>query len=126
MTLLEQMSREQLKYNYAVHSIQSMMNKTTPMQEDIRLTTEALNEIRHLRRQNELMSARLDMWDSMMTLLHSQPPNRSVGMIHPDLVNQLEEYINARNLTEKTLVDNGVQQSQFEDYFSRGTDPRKP
>lgn len=44
------------------------------------LLRDANFEIRQLRKQNELMRARLDMFDSVMMLLHSTPSHESRGM----------------------------------------------
>lgn len=53
---------------------------------------EAANEIRSLRRQNEIMSARLDVFDSMMAVLHTPIAVKSQGM-SPDLVWKIEKYL---------------------------------
>ncbi len=61
-------------------------------QEPLQLLQEATIEIRSLRRQNELMRARLDMFDSVNAILHTQVATRNEGM-SPDLVFQIEKFI---------------------------------
>lgn len=56
------------------------------------LLGEASAEIRDLRRKNELMRARLEMFDSMITLLHTEPARQSQGM-SPDVVYAIEKFL---------------------------------
>jgi hypothetical protein len=44
------------------------------------LLQRASGEIKSLRSQNQLMSARLDMFDKMMVLLNTEPRHQGVGM----------------------------------------------
>jgi hypothetical protein len=44
------------------------------------LLQSALNEINSLRKQNELMAARLDVFDNMMRLFHTTPNFGSNGL----------------------------------------------
>ncbi len=60
--------------------------------EEIQMLKEATFEIKSLRRQNELMRARLDMFDAMNAILHTQVASRNEGM-SPDLVWQIEKYV---------------------------------
>lgn len=53
---------------------------------------QAATEIKSLRRQNELMAARLEVFDKCMLLLHTPPAYPSQGM-SPDLVWQIEKYV---------------------------------
>lgn len=53
--------------------------------EDQELLERALLEIRTLRRQNELMQARLSMFDDVMSALHGKPATHSMGAISPDI-----------------------------------------
>lgn len=62
------------------------------MEDELIMLREAANEIRSLRRQNELMSARLDVFDSMMAVLHTPIATKSQGM-SPDLVWKIEKYL---------------------------------
>jgi hypothetical protein len=65
------------------------------MEEELQMLREAANEIRSLRRQNELMSARLDVFDSMMAVLHTPIATKSQGM-SPDLVWKIEKYLDKK------------------------------
>lgn len=62
--------------------------------DDKRLLETAVSEIRHLRKQNELMGARLDMFDKMMILFHT-PPCFPGGGYSPDLTYEIEKHIEA-------------------------------
>lgn len=68
------------------------------MDEQLQMLREAANEIKTLRRQNELMSARLDVFDSMMAVLHTPIAKKSQGM-SPDLVWQIEKYLDKQPQT---------------------------
>lgn len=57
------------------------------------LLTEAAGEIKALRRQNDIMSARLDMFDKMMKLFHAAPNYGENGLMSPDLVYSIEKYL---------------------------------
>jgi len=62
--------------------------------ENLQLLQRALGEIKALRNQNRLMSARLEMFDNMMCLLHSEPVKSSgQRMAHPDIAYELEKAI---------------------------------
>ena len=61
--------------------------------EEQRMLQEAANEIRSLRIQNEKMSARLDVFDTMMRLFHSTPNWGNSGGMSPDLVYEIEKYL---------------------------------
>lgn len=60
----------------------------------------AVSEIESLRRQNELMSARLDMFDKMILLFTSEPSFPRTGAA-PDLVYELRKYIAVAEEKEK-------------------------
>lgn len=66
--------------------------------EELEMLREAANEIRSLRRQNELMSARLDVFDSMMAVLHTPIAIKSQGA-SPDLVWKIEKYLDKQPQT---------------------------
>ena len=55
------------------------------------LLQRALGEIKSLRKRNELMTARLDMFDAVMSALHGQPAHNQSGLMHPDIVYELEK-----------------------------------
>ncbi len=65
------------------------------MTEETQLLQDAAFEIKSLRRQNDLMSARLQMFDAIMLLLHTEPAHQSQGM-SPDIVAQIEKYIQGK------------------------------
>jgi hypothetical protein len=69
--------------------------KTTIMENEFLLLEEAVSEIRSLRKQNELMNARLEVFDSMMAILHTTPAYKSQGM-SPDLAYRIEKFIESR------------------------------
>lgn len=54
------------------------------------LLERALSEIKGLRRQNELMHARLSMFDAVMSALHGTPAHESRGLMHPDIAHEIE------------------------------------
>ena len=62
------------------------------MTEEIKMLKEATFEIKILRRQNELMRARLDMFDTINAILHTQVASRNEGL-SPDLVWQIEKFV---------------------------------
>jgi len=62
------------------------------MKEELQLLQQASNEIKHLRSKNELMKARLDMFDSVMSILHTEVAQKNQGM-SPDLVFEIDKFI---------------------------------
>lgn len=52
----------------------------------------ALIEINGLRRRNEVMAARLEMFDNMMLLFNATPP-RQGGLMSPDIAWEISEYL---------------------------------
>lgn len=63
---------------------------------EIGLFREAISEIKSLRRKNELMKARLDMFDSINAILHTKVAEQNEGM-SPDLVYQIEKFITSKD-----------------------------
>lgn len=57
------------------------------------LLTYALREIKSLRRQNEINSARLNMFDDIMSALHGQPAKQKGELMHPDIVYEIEKHL---------------------------------
>lgn len=57
------------------------------------LLERASSEIKGLRAQNQLMSARLDVFDSIMLMFGSTPAYRGQGIMHPDIVHELDKAI---------------------------------
>lgn len=72
------------------------IKNTEIMNEEIQTLKESVEEIKTLRSQNELMGARLDMFDTMTALLHTQVASRNQGMA-PDLVYQIEKHIASKD-----------------------------
>lgn len=65
------------------------------MKEEQNLLQRAASEIRSLRRSNELMSAKLEMFDNVMSALHGQPATNRSGAMAPDVVWEIEKYLEA-------------------------------
>jgi len=59
------------------------------------LLQRASNEIKGLRSQNQLMAARLDMFDSMMAIFNAQQMSRG-GMMSPDIVWEIDRAIDSK------------------------------
>lgn len=57
------------------------------------LLERALSEIQQLRRQNELMNARLQMFDAVMSALHGQPAVDRAGGMVPDIAWDIQKRI---------------------------------
>jgi hypothetical protein len=60
------------------------------------LLQSALNEINSLRKQNELMAARLDVFDNMMRLFHTTPNFGSNGLMNPDITYEISKYLETK------------------------------
>jgi len=69
------------------------------MQNEKQLLTEAVTEIRMLRKENELMRARLEMFDAINKILHTQPASISQGM-SPNLVWTIEKFLASQSSAE--------------------------
>lgn len=65
------------------------------MEKELELLSRANAEIKNLRRQNELMNARLEMFDSINAILHTQVASQSQGM-SPDLVWEIDKFISSK------------------------------
>jgi hypothetical protein len=63
------------------------------------LLQRASNEIKGLRSQNQLMAARLEVFDSMM-LLFTSDPQRSGGTMSPDIVWEIDRAISVDELNQ--------------------------
>ena len=61
--------------------------------EEKELLQSALNEIKSLRKSNQLMAARLDMFDAVMSALHGQPAQQRDGLMSPDIVYEIEKHL---------------------------------
>lgn len=68
--------------------------------ENQELLERALSEIKSLRRNNELLSARLEMFDLVMSALHGKPAERREGLMHPDIAYELEKKLSQLNAPE--------------------------
>ncbi len=67
--------------------------------EEISLLNQAVFEIKSLRRQNELMKARLDMFDTVNKMLNTSVPQQG-SMMSPDLCYQIERFVERKDVTE--------------------------
>jgi hypothetical protein len=65
------------------------------MMDELELLKQAASELRSLRNQNQLMSARLEMFDSLMAVLHTNIATKSQGM-SPDIVWAIEKFIDSK------------------------------
>lgn len=63
--------------------------------ENLELLQRASNEIKNLRSQNQLMAARLGVFDDMMMLLKATPVYPGYGAMSPDVVYEIEKAIAA-------------------------------
>lgn len=63
--------------------------------ESLELLQRAKDEIKTLRSQNQLMAARLGVFDDMMMLLKAAPVYSSYGSMHPDVVYEIDKAIEA-------------------------------
>lgn len=68
-------------------------------QDEIRILLDAKGEIITLRENNRIMSARLEVFDSMMLLFTTRPDFNSQGMA-PDVVYQIDKAIEANKKTD--------------------------
>lgn len=64
--------------------------------EALSLLNQSVSEIKQLRKHNELMAARLDVFDKMMLLLNTAPNYQSQGQTI-DLVWQIEKFTQSIN-----------------------------
>lgn len=70
--------------------------------ENLELLQRAKDEIKSLRSQNQLMAARLGVFDDMMMLLKAAPIYPSYGAMHPDVVYEIDKLIESdKNKKEK-------------------------
>lgn len=69
--------------------------------EEKQLLEHALNEINSLRRSNELMRARLDMFDAVMSALHGQPARENGGLMSPDVTHEIRKRITIIEAAQK-------------------------
>lgn len=70
--------------------------------ENKELLQRAASEIKSLRREREIMKAKLDMFDAIMSALHGKPAYQSEGAMSPDIVWEIE-----RVLASQIPNDNG-------------------
>lgn len=71
------------------------------MDQELDLLQRASNEIKSLRERTNYQSARLQMFDDMMLLLRTPPGYGSSQGMSPDLVREIDKFIEAAN-TEKS------------------------
>ena len=61
--------------------------------EEQELLERALSEINYLRNSNQIMKARLDMFDAVMSALHGRPAEQRDGLMAPDIAYELSKKI---------------------------------
>lgn len=71
---------------------------------EIRLLTEANEEIKSLRHRNERMALRLNMFDDVLKLLHTKPASHQEGM-SPNVSYEIEKYLNSKSADEDINSD---------------------
>jgi hypothetical protein len=71
-------------------------NKKQSKMDEKQMLQHAIGEIKTLRASNQLMSARLEVYDQMMRLFHTQPNYGSHGMMHPDIVYEIDNYLSTK------------------------------
>lgn len=59
--------------------------------EEKELLERALSEINSLRNQNQLMRARLDMFDNIMSALHGEPARERLRALEPDIAYEIQK-----------------------------------
>jgi len=62
------------------------------MTQEQQMLQEAANEIKSLRKKNELMATRLEVFDKCMLLFHTTPAY-PLQVMSPDLLFQIEKYL---------------------------------
>ena len=68
------------------------------------LLIQAANEISSLRNENDILKARTEMFDNMMLLFKSLPNQQQNGLMHPDIVyelNKMADIIKIQNEADK-------------------------
>lgn len=68
------------------------------------LLERASSEIKQLRAQNREMASRLDVFDKMMLLFTSAPAYPGYGMMHPDIVYELDKAIELEESKSKQSI----------------------
>lgn len=71
------------------------------MSNETQMLQTAAMEIRTLRNQNQLMRARLDMFDTLMTVLHTEPARGAGVGMSPDVVWEIEKYLETEKTSQK-------------------------
>ena len=62
------------------------------MKQEIQLLQEALNTIQNLRRENEILIAKVSTFESMMLLFQTPPAYLNLGM-SPDVTYEIKKFI---------------------------------
>jgi len=71
------------------------MNTEELLKTSLEHLVSAKREIIALRSQNQLMAARLEMFDNVMTVLNTEPARRGYGMSAPELVYEIDKLLAA-------------------------------
>lgn len=70
--------------------------------ENLELLQRAKEEIKTLRSQNQVMAARLGVFDDMMMLLKAAPVYPSYDAMHPDIVYEIDKAVEADKKKKET------------------------
>lgn len=73
------------------------------MDETTKLLRNAAAEIRILRRQNEILSAKVEVMDAFMCVLHTTPARSSQGMT-PDLAWSIDRHLDRLSKSQPTGI----------------------
>jgi hypothetical protein len=96
-------------------------NKYVSLQvETHRLLANAVFKIQALERVNELQSAKLEMFEMVMSALHATPPSRGVSPMGEDIVWQLERHLNKLDKEMEKMPQQ--EEDKREEYKHRSVD----
>lgn len=85
----------------------------------------AKSEIDMLRRENEVLRARVDTMDIMATLLHSVPMHRGSGLASPDIDYEMQKEIGRLALERKQQEEAAAFRPPPEAHAENRPQPRK-
>lgn len=57
----------------------------------------AVSELKQLRQISHDQRLRLEMFDDMMSIFNAQRGSRTMGMMHPDVVHEIDKYLEKEN-----------------------------
>lgn len=74
------------------------------MSKELTLLKQAAHEIKRLQNDNAIMSARLQVFDTLTAIFEGQPRSRIGGLQSPDFLYELEKFILSQQEKEKIAV----------------------